>query len=93
MEKWLREAKDLAKKEADSFIEHMREIADSIDVDDTWFIEEVIKATRYLTMSKEVHLLSELKDTVLIHYRRKIILIIILYLRQKNQTVVVLFIL
>ena len=43
MEKWLKEAKDLARKEADDFVEHMRDIADSIDVDDTWFIEEVVK--------------------------------------------------
>ena len=40
---WLKDAKDTAKEEAESFIENMYEIADSKDLEREWFLEEVVK--------------------------------------------------
>ena len=40
---WLKDAKDTAKEEAQSFIDNMYKIADSKDLEKEWFLEEVIK--------------------------------------------------
>lgn len=43
MEQWLEDTKRQAKDEATYFIETMAEIADELNVDKEWFIEEVVK--------------------------------------------------
>jgi hypothetical protein len=43
MEKWLEDAKKIAKSEAEDFIENMNYLADSKNLDREWFIEEVVK--------------------------------------------------
>lgn len=40
---WLKDAKDIAKEEAENFVENMYEIADSKDLEREWFLEEVVK--------------------------------------------------
>lgn len=40
---WLVQAKKTAKSEAEDFVESMQSIAESLDVDKEWFLEEVIK--------------------------------------------------
>ena len=43
MEKWIKEAKERAKAEAEFFVESMVEIADEMNIERTWFVEEVVK--------------------------------------------------
>ena len=43
MEQWLKDAKDRAKTEPGCFIDDMRYIAETEDLDPIWFIDEVIK--------------------------------------------------
>lgn len=43
MEKYILDAKERAKDEAERFIEKMCLVARDIDVDDEWFLEEVKK--------------------------------------------------
>lgn len=43
MEKWLKDAKELAKSEAEYFVENLKDIADANNLDAEWFVEEVIK--------------------------------------------------
>ncbi len=43
MEKWLKEAKEIAGSEAKDFIENMNSIAEEKDLEPEWFLEEVIK--------------------------------------------------
>ena len=40
---WLDEAKERAKYEAEGFIYDMRKLADEMNIESNWFIEEVIK--------------------------------------------------
>ena len=42
-EKWITEAKERAKEEAEQFVENMQYIAELEDIDEEWFIEEVVK--------------------------------------------------
>ncbi len=43
MEQWIKDAKELAKSEAEAFVENMKDIASANDLEEVWFIEEVIK--------------------------------------------------
>lgn len=43
MEQWIKDAKELAKSEAEAFVENMKDIASVNNLDEIWFIEEVIK--------------------------------------------------
>ena len=43
MEKWVKEAKEIAESEAKDFIESMNSIAEEKDLEPEWFLEEVIK--------------------------------------------------
>ena len=43
MEDWLKEIKKEAKFEAEVFIEEMKTVAETNDVDVVWFLEEVVK--------------------------------------------------
>jgi len=43
MEKWLKEAKEIAKAGANDFIENMKGIAEEKDLEPVWFLEEVVK--------------------------------------------------
>ena len=43
MEKWLKEAEEIAKSEAADFIENMNKVASDHDLEPEWFIEEVVK--------------------------------------------------
>ena len=43
MEQWIKDAKELAKSEAETFVENMKYIASANDLEDVWFIEEVLK--------------------------------------------------
>lgn len=43
MEDWLKDAKELAKSEAEYFIENLTDVANANDLDAEWFVEEVIK--------------------------------------------------
>lgn len=43
MEQWIKDAKELAKSEAESFVENMKDIASANNLDEIWFIEEVVK--------------------------------------------------
>ena len=43
MEQWIKDAKELAKYEAETFVENMKYIASTNNLDDVWFIEEVVK--------------------------------------------------
>lgn len=43
MEGWLKEAKEIAKWQAESFLSDMEKIASEENIDSEWFISEVIK--------------------------------------------------
>ena len=43
MEQWLKDAKELARSEAENFVEDMTGIASRHDLEPEWFIEEVVK--------------------------------------------------
>lgn len=43
MEQWLKDAKELARSEAEDFIKDMTDIASKYDLEPEWFIEEVVK--------------------------------------------------
>ena len=43
MEEWLKQAKNRARVEAECFFEEMKEIADEENLEQEWFIEEVVK--------------------------------------------------
>ncbi len=43
MEQWLKDAKELAHSEAEDFIKDMNDIASKYDLEQEWFIEEVVK--------------------------------------------------
>lgn len=42
-EKWLIEAKQTAKEQAEDFVSYMKTIADEKNLEPEWFIEEVLK--------------------------------------------------
>ena len=46
MEQWVKDAVKLAKYQAESFVDDMREMASENDLDADWFIEEVVKHIR-----------------------------------------------
>lgn len=48
MDDWLVEAKERAKSEAKDFIENMNDIADELNIEPIWFIEEVVKNIQFL---------------------------------------------
>ena len=43
MEQWIKDAKELAKSEAEAFVENMKYIASANNLEEVWFIEEVVK--------------------------------------------------
>ena len=43
MEDWLKNAKELAKFEAECFVKNLTDVADANDLDAEWFVEEVLK--------------------------------------------------
>lgn len=43
MEQWLKDAKELARSEAEDFIRDMTNLACKYDLESEWFIEEVVK--------------------------------------------------
>ena len=43
MEQWIKDAKELAKSEAEDFVENMKYIASANNLEEVWFIEEVVK--------------------------------------------------
>lgn len=43
MEQWIKDAKELAKSEAEAFVVNMKDVASANDLEEVWFIEEVIK--------------------------------------------------
>lgn len=53
MEQWLADAKRKAKNEAEYFVENMREIANELNIDPEWFIEEVVKNIHAVKQNKE----------------------------------------
>lgn len=52
MEQWIRDAKKLAKKQAQEFVDNLKEIASTENLDDVWFVEEVVK---YIHVLKETN--------------------------------------
>ena len=43
MEQWIIDAKNCAKQEAEDFVENLKYIAYRHDLDETWFVDEVVK--------------------------------------------------
>lgn len=52
MDDWLIDAKDRAKSEAEDFIETMTDIANRLNIEPIWFIEEVVKNIHQLREKK-----------------------------------------
>ncbi len=53
MDNWLIDAKEKAKSEAKEFIEDMTDIANKLNIEPIWFIEEVVKNIHQLKESNE----------------------------------------
>lgn len=53
MDSWLVDAKEQAKSEAEYFIKDMNDIANRLNIDPIWFIEEVVKNIHQLKESNE----------------------------------------
>lgn len=53
MEKWLIEAKDTARSEAEQILDNLRDIANRLCVDTDWFIDTVISDIRKLKNTDE----------------------------------------
>lgn len=54
LEKWLKEAKEIAKQEAFNIVEEMFEIADSRHLDRFWFLTEVMSNIARLKYNGDV---------------------------------------
>ena len=53
MDDWLVDVKERAKSEAKDFIENMNDIANRLNIEPIWFIEEVVKNIHQLKESNE----------------------------------------
>lgn len=53
MDDWLKEAKERAREEATTFISLLNEVADELNVEKEWFIEETVKNVHQLKSKVE----------------------------------------
>ena len=51
MEDWLKDAKELAKSEAEYFVKNLIDVANTNNLDAEWFVEEVVKNIQVFCLS------------------------------------------